>query len=40
MARILELPTPLFRVLARTALSVHPEARSSMADDLDLARSA
>lgn len=38
MARILELPTPLFRLLARTALTVHPDARSSMADDLDRAR--
>lgn len=38
MARLLELPTPLFTVLARTALSVHPSARSSMADDLDRAR--
>ncbi len=38
MPSILEAPTPIFRVLARTALSVHPQARSSMADDLELAR--
>lgn len=38
MARILEAPTPIFTLLARTALSVHPDARSSMADDLDRGR--
>mgnify|MGYP000861916883 FL=1 len=38
MTRILETPTPIFTLLARTALSVHPKARSSMADDLDQGR--
>ena len=38
MTRILETPTALFTLLARTALSVHPKARSSMADDLDRGR--
>lgn len=38
MVRILRLPTPLFAALARSVLTVHPDARSSMADDLRLGR--
>lgn len=38
MTRVLTLPTPVFTLLARAALSIDPKARSSMADDLDLFR--
>lgn len=32
--RVLRAPTPVFSLLAKAALRIHPEARSSMADDL------
>ncbi len=34
MVRILRAPDSIFTTVARTALKVHPDARSSMADDL------
>jgi 2-dehydropantoate 2-reductase len=36
--RVLRGPTPVFTVLAKAALRIHPEARSSMADDLAAGR--
>jgi len=36
--RLLRLPTPIFRVLARAQIRVDPEARSSMWEDLRLRR--
>lgn len=32
--RVLRAPTPVFTLLAKAALRIHPQARSSMADDL------
>ena len=39
LPQILNLPTPLFRLLARRMLRIDAKARSSMADDLRLGRS-
>ena len=36
--RVLRLPTPLFRTVARSMLRIDPVARSSMSDDLALGR--
>lgn len=38
VVRMLRAPTPVFSAVARASLRVHPAARSSMADDLDLGR--
>ncbi len=38
MVRVLRSSDPMFSTVARTALKVHPEARSSMADDLSRGR--
>lgn len=39
LVRVLQLPTPLFRLVAARMLRIDPKARSSMADDLALGRS-
>ena len=38
LVRVLQLPTPLFRLVAARMLRIDPQARSSMADDLALGR--
>ena len=38
LVRVLQLPTPLFRLVAARMLRIDPKARSSMADDLALGR--
>lgn len=38
LVRVLQLPTPLFRLVASRMLRIDPQARSSMADDLALGR--
>ncbi len=38
MPRMLELPDPVFRTLARSAIAIDPTARSSMWDDLEAGR--
>ncbi|HMN93042.1 MAG TPA: 2-dehydropantoate 2-reductase [Hydrogenophaga sp.] len=38
LLRVLRLPTPLFRLVARRMLRIDPKARSSMADDLAAGR--
>ncbi|NNC48179.1 MAG: 2-dehydropantoate 2-reductase [Sphingomonas sp.] len=38
MPRLLRLPTPLFKLVARQTFKIDPEARSSMAEDFDRGR--
>ena len=38
MPRLLRLPTPLFKMVARQTFKIDPEARSSMAEDFDRGR--